>query len=370
MLANYSARMHCGSCAQRVLESPDENDEAPDLNGSVGENGANLAADVRNVQLRLNSVSPASGGPAFPLAVDGICGPLTKAAIKRFQQRYWRELLGDGRIDPGKNTWKKLVALSEGEDTSGLDARVPKNGVNAHAAPPGDPTMPLIALWLAQYRIYEAIKSLDVAARELNTINMRSTMDVDPHASLFKTYTANQSTLLELPTVDRCFHVAGPKMTFAHANDMLSRLRRLYATMIDVIVATSITTPKAEKNGSRRYVRVVPQRVLNSVHPKGAIADAPDQGWWRKNANRAHIRVGTGHLNDVDLITTMIHEMSHFVSHHSTFIVGQHVSGIYNKAFDDTPHQAVRNAFCYEWFAFLAAFKTQRSLPNSALQLT
>jgi len=73
MLANYSAMMHCGKCAQRVLESPSENDESSELNASVGENGANLAGDVRNVQLRLNSVSPASGGPAFPLAVDGIC---------------------------------------------------------------------------------------------------------------------------------------------------------------------------------------------------------------------------------------------------------------------------------------------------------
>src|SRR5262249_15486441 len=153
--------------------------------------------------------------------------------------------------------------------------------------------------------------------------------------------------------------------------DCLRRLRKIYATMLDVMNATILTTPKAEKNGTRRYIRVVRQSILTGDHPDGgAIADAPDQGWWKQNANLGHIRIGSDHINDSDLITTVIHEMSHFVSHPTTYIVGAHVSGIYNKAFNDNHFQAVRNAFCYEWYALLAAFKNQRTQPNNALVLS
>ena len=84
----------------------------------------------------------------------------------------------------------------------------------------------------------------------------------------------------------------------------------------------------------------------------------------------AHIRYGSGHLDDADAFTSLIHEMSHFVSHPSTFIVGAHVSGTFNAAFNDSQFQALRNAFCYEWYAYLAAYKHRRSTPNNALVLT
>lgn len=230
--------------------------------------------------------------------------------------------------------------------------------------------MPILALFLARHRIGEAIKALDISQTELDALNVKSFLRPDPKDALFHTYDESKATLKELPTVDRCFHVVSQKMTHAKVSDMLRRLRKIYASMLDVIFATVLTTPAAEKAGTRRYVRVIKQTTLNKIHPGGAIADAPDQGWWNKNANIGHIRVGSAHLDDGDLITTMIHEMSHFVSHHTSYIVGQHVSGTYNKAFDDTHAQAVRNAFCYEWYAFLASFKSQRSTPNASLTLS
>ena len=102
----------------------------------------------------------------------------------------------------------------------------------------------------------------------------------------------------------------------------------------------------------------------------GVIAAAPEGGWWDKNANVSYIEYNSSNINDGDAITTLIHEMSHFVSHHSSYIVGpHHPKGEYNGAFNDTHAQAVRNSFCYEWYAFLSSFKSQRSTPNDNLVL-
>ncbi|CDI04244.1 hypothetical protein BN873_890150 [Candidatus Competibacter denitrificans Run_A_D11] len=57
----------------------------------------------------LNKALPDWGGVSPKLTVDGICGPLTKAAIRRFQQiqlsTYFRP---DGRLDPGQCTLRRL----------------------------------------------------------------------------------------------------------------------------------------------------------------------------------------------------------------------------------------------------------------------
>ena len=129
MKMQYHARMRGGQCSSRMLDQPSDQDDATELTASVGEGGRNLSGDVSAVQTRLNRVGPGDGGPIEPLAVDGICGPLTKGAIKRFQQRYYQELLGDGRIDPDKNTWNKLVTLSGGSDIFQPKA----SGAAAHA---------------------------------------------------------------------------------------------------------------------------------------------------------------------------------------------------------------------------------------------
>ena len=80
------------------------------LGGSVGENGGNSAPNVKAVQLAINAVIPALGGPSPLLAVDGICGSKTKAAIKAIQVRWTASR--DGRIDPGGATIKVLNRLA------------------------------------------------------------------------------------------------------------------------------------------------------------------------------------------------------------------------------------------------------------------
>lgn len=75
--------------------------------GSVGEGGKNRPDDVRLVQSLLNRVPAVSGGSAAPLAVDGLSGPKTIAAIRRYQQFHFGT--ADGRVDARNRTIRHLV---------------------------------------------------------------------------------------------------------------------------------------------------------------------------------------------------------------------------------------------------------------------
>ncbi len=79
---------------------------AESISASVGQGGTNRFIDVETVQSLLNQVPADSGGPSPLLDTDGIVGPLTIAAIKKFQKFH----LGfqDGRVDPKNKTIAKL----------------------------------------------------------------------------------------------------------------------------------------------------------------------------------------------------------------------------------------------------------------------
>ena len=79
----------------------------------VGTSGRNNDIDVETIQKLLNRV-PLPIGPPFPvLAEDGDCGPLTIAAIHRFQTRVLAGF-SDGLIEPNRNTHQKLSELAGG----------------------------------------------------------------------------------------------------------------------------------------------------------------------------------------------------------------------------------------------------------------
>jgi len=74
---------------------------------SVGRGGQNsLPQDVMTVQYLLNCVPYSKGGPSPELAVDGIAGPKTAAAITCFQRACITH--ADGRVDPGGPTLSRL----------------------------------------------------------------------------------------------------------------------------------------------------------------------------------------------------------------------------------------------------------------------
>lgn len=76
------------------------------LHAAVGAGAPNRPEDVRAVQAALNAVPQDGGGPPAPLALDGRCGPLTLAAIARFQLRQFGWT--DFRIDPRQGTARLL----------------------------------------------------------------------------------------------------------------------------------------------------------------------------------------------------------------------------------------------------------------------
>lgn len=80
---------------------------AETITASVGTAPApNRFEDVETVQSMLNQVPPNRGGPSPLLDADGICGPLTIGAIRKFQQHHfgWQ----DGRVDANNVTITKL----------------------------------------------------------------------------------------------------------------------------------------------------------------------------------------------------------------------------------------------------------------------
>ncbi|TAJ86541.1 peptidoglycan-binding protein [Reyranella sp.] len=75
------------------------------LSGSVGGGGVNQRSDVGLVQILLNVMRGMQNKSL--LAVDGICGPLTIAAIREFQVEF--ASVADGRVDPRGPTLHLLI---------------------------------------------------------------------------------------------------------------------------------------------------------------------------------------------------------------------------------------------------------------------
>jgi hypothetical protein len=82
--------------------------------------GANLAAGVTLVQTSLNRIVGLSGTPALP--VSGTCDAATVDAIRNFQFRLVNLFKPDGKIDPDRRSWKKLIALAALPDPPPISA--------------------------------------------------------------------------------------------------------------------------------------------------------------------------------------------------------------------------------------------------------
>ena len=93
------------------------------LRASVGENGVNAVGDVKYVQFLLCDRRLIDRRNA--LAVDGIAGPLTKAAIREFQKRLGTGIV-DGRVDVNGPTIRALEGLHIDNLSSGMVASLSK----------------------------------------------------------------------------------------------------------------------------------------------------------------------------------------------------------------------------------------------------
>lgn len=111
----------------------------------------NLGADVKTVQRLLNQISPEEGGQkglgkdGAGLAVDGICGSLTRGGIKTFQARQFPGKTPDIIVDPHQRTINRLNQLAMPEVDLFLQAK-------------GRAALPAAALYVTK-----AIRHLDLA---------------------------------------------------------------------------------------------------------------------------------------------------------------------------------------------------------------
>jgi hypothetical protein len=90
------------------------------ISASVGLGGRNIPDDVKTIQAALNRVSADQGGPDPKLDVDGIVGPLTRAAIAAFQKQQFG--WSDGRVDTDNVTIQKLRAINGGNPAGAAPA--------------------------------------------------------------------------------------------------------------------------------------------------------------------------------------------------------------------------------------------------------
>ena len=84
--------------------TPSGRGEAVSILSSVGLNGINRPADVLEIQKALNRVPAPQGGADPQLTVDGLCGPLTRGAIRTFQVKQFPGIPPDSRVDPKQRT--------------------------------------------------------------------------------------------------------------------------------------------------------------------------------------------------------------------------------------------------------------------------
>ena len=78
------------------------------ITGSVGKNASNFRSDVRVVQTLINR-QIGKLAPLRPLAVDGVAGTFTLAAIEEYQKRVLRLTAPDGIVEPGRRTMRALL---------------------------------------------------------------------------------------------------------------------------------------------------------------------------------------------------------------------------------------------------------------------
>ena len=109
---------HCGSIGCKFHKSPNHrcaNWRMAPIGGSVGKGGKNLKQDVLVIQGALNQVADALGESKEKLVTDGVAGAKTIAAIKKFQNTKFGNIVPDGRVDVNQKSFQELARAALGK---------------------------------------------------------------------------------------------------------------------------------------------------------------------------------------------------------------------------------------------------------------
>lgn len=278
-----------------------------------GPQARNLPDDVRTIQDALNQVTVQghTGGPMPLLAVDGIKGPKTQAAITKFQQVQVTSINPDGTIEPGKQT---ILRLNE------LVAPISKFDLNAKLAT----SLPLVQAALA------------AAIRNLTAIITSGPGPTGPAAVADDRLNRH----FKLNTIDASAQSAGRVNLFETYSEMALVINQpdLF-NMFGAIDAFDVDPSNA------KIALTTTQGVFEPPIQDGA--DNPAR----------HIRLGLGffapNVTDEFAAFILIHELSHFTGRRDGESIVDNGRGWFNDIFINPlrAQQRLANADSYATFA-------------------
>jgi len=291
------------------------------IKGSDGRGGRNSPDDVKTIQAALNAVEPADGGPLLKLTVDGIAGPLTIAAIEKYQKRQlgW----SDGRVDTDEPTIHALNGVGGGGQSP------------AQKGPKAPPPVPPPKATPAQNKAFiEKIGGLLPRARhwvEMAQLKIDMASEfvrkgpVDPKDPFPALHGIGKP---ELALFDKYFHTG--KEARAKKLQQLHGARRIYDSMQTVLTESLLQAPMF--GWGVGYFQ--PDPADGTLAAKKYVAYTFYGGWHQRRkdgkprlsgddnyAGRKDLRQDTiffpiGKLlskTDNYMLETIIHELAHFV---------------------------------------------------------
>ncbi len=209
-----------GTCALAVPPTSRGDRGRITISASVGRGGVNRDADVRTVQDALNGVPEADGGPSPLLAVDGISGPKTQAAIQKFQVKHFGWKGADARVDPNHQT---IAKLNEVSGRGGSLERFGGTGSRGEGGPP-DIAQALLALESVRTLLPEAESMIRRARFHLTAAS--------PFVDGLAPPRAGSGTSVAF--VNR--HFALDRLDVPNRRPALGRIAAVYDTMLLVLV--------------------------------------------------------------------------------------------------------------------------------------
>lgn len=285
------------------------------IGGSVGRGGRNSPEDVRTIQRALNDVDPADGGPILKLAVDGVAGPLTIAAIEKYQKRQlgW----SDGRVDTDEPTIHALNGYA-----------APQKGKKAKPKPPPKATaaqnkafIERIGALLPRARHWTEMAQLkiDMAVEFLQKGKVRphdpfpALHDIGrPELALFDKYFHTE----KLATATRIHQLHGAKQVYGDMQTVITELL-LQAPMFGWGVGYFQPDPADGTLAANGYVAYTFYGGWHQRRKNGTPRLSGDDNYkGRKDLREDTIFFPVGSLltkSDNFMMETIIHELAHFV---------------------------------------------------------
>jgi hypothetical protein len=318
------------------------------IEGSVGAGGKNASTDVRTIQAALNDVSPENGGPSPALAVDGFIGPLTIAAIKKFQQKHVPVV--DSRIDPHGPT---LAALNDQSGTAPiaqaglLAVATPQSGLIGEFLPPDPVILAVVGNLIGKVRaaITAARFKLATADKFVTTGKLKIPTG----------FPASANSIALLDTVFSLGKFANPRPPFEN-------IKRVFANM-DVALNRAFETVPPASSVLFAPNTHISMEVNFAYAAVGGAFLGPKINFGKLKgpkelADRIYVCRRMLTLAEPAQIGILIHELAHSVSGQpikigdvkpGTFLGGQ------RPTFDAfKPEEKIRSAEHYAWFGITA----------------